>query len=71
MKNYKLTIRPKENIIAVYIEDWGIGSGKEMETLLESMTQWCKDSTVGRRMAWDQFYFKNQRDANLFILRWQ
>ena len=71
MKNYKLTSRRKNNIISVYVKDYGIGSGQEMETLLESMTLWCKESRVGRRMAWDQFYFKNQEQVNLFLLRWQ
>lgn len=71
MKNYRLTSRRKNNIISVYVEDHGIGHGREMETLLESMSEWCKESRVGRRMAWDQFYFKNQEQVNLFLLRWQ
>lgn len=71
MKNYRLTTQRKDSKIAVYVEDYGIGHGKEMELLLDSMNEWCKESKVGKRMAWDQFYFKNQSDVNLFILKWQ
>lgn len=71
MSNYKLTQGLKGRTITINIEDWGIGHGREMDQLLESMGQWCQESKCGKRMSWDQFFFKTQQQANLFILRWQ
>ena len=70
LKNYRLDTRRKGSKYVIYIQDYGIGHGKEMETVLEEMTAWCTESNIGWRMAWDQFYFKNQKEVDMFILRW-
>ena len=40
------------------------------EEHLIPVQQWCEESRCGRRMAFDQFYFKNEGEVTAFLLRW-
>jgi hypothetical protein len=32
--------------------------------------QWCDANACGRRMAFDQFWFRNRSELTMFLLRW-
>lgn len=49
--------------------DWLDAS--KMEELTQEMNAWCVEAGVGKRMAWDEFMFKTEADATMFVLRFQ
>jgi hypothetical protein len=49
--------------------------GPDMEAALtkeetEDIEQWVRSSNVGRRVAWDQWEMKNEKNLSWFLLRW-
>lgn len=35
------------------------------------ISQWCEDNNCGRRTAYNQFKFKNRKQLNWFLLKWE
>jgi hypothetical protein len=40
------------------------------EVQLKEIQAWCKENQCGRRMSYDQFVFKNERELSMFMLKW-
>lgn len=40
------------------------------ESQLADMQIWCHEHACGRRMSFQQFVFKNEKELNMFMLRW-
>lgn len=40
------------------------------EKELEEISEWCRQTGCGRRTAYNQFKFKNRKQLNWFLLRW-
>lgn len=47
--------------------DWLDAS--KFENLLQEMKEWCESQQIGKHMAYDEFMFKYESDATLFVLR--
>lgn len=42
----------------------------ELESYIEDVIKWCKQSDCGIRTAYDTFSFKNKQEIVAFLLRW-
>lgn len=40
------------------------------EDEITQITKWCEETGCGRRTAYNQFRFKNRKQLNWFLLRW-
>lgn len=43
----------------------------KFEMLLREMKVWCQEHQTGTHMAYDEFMFKTQAEATMFVLRFQ
>ena len=41
------------------------------ESYLDEIQKWCEETKCGKRMSFDVFSFKNEKEYMMFVLRWQ
>ena len=44
-------------------------TGLREETFVE-IANWCSEHNCGKRMAWNQFQFKSEKQVTMFLLKW-
>ena len=40
------------------------------ENILDGIGQWCNENRCGKRISYDTFKFRNEKDMQAFLLRW-
>lgn len=62
-------LKNKENYLKAifYLEDITDDIDKD---ILEEIQAWCQDNNCGKRMSYDMFMFRNQKEKTMFLLKW-
>lgn len=71
-----MTIIVQENkrnghwVVIVNFENYNFDNNGFPFEFLEQMGKWCEENNCGRRMAYDQFWFKTKKQLNWFLLKY-
>lgn len=68
-RRFSLSARTRVTSLDYTREDYWGGFGLTESDLTE-IQQWCTENNCGRRVSFDTFQFRNQREITMFLLRW-
>lgn len=75
--SYRKTYRKWSVKVESPVGEWSLTdytnwiTGDKFEELLQEMKAWCVEHQTGTHMAYDEFMFKTQAEATMFVLRFQ